>query len=272
MPSQSTSTRPSVTIVATLSPPVLPTQTEAPTITPSPQPTLTKEHAQEVIGELLAKNGSCIEPCFWGFNPTADVQEAQLLNFFTYIREKPRIIQESETVQHVASIGFKERIAITATFTFDEKLHSLLNIYAAIGGLYYYPEITSADWEAFRPESILKAYGKPSSVEFFLSYPTEPTTDQTIGYDFRFRYESEKFVIDYTGQRTLNQPNLYICPLKDRFIESVFVYLGDGLKIKPTSGKSIQDVSSISIDDFYNAMIGNINDACFYLDRSAFGN
>lgn len=270
-PSPSTSTRPSATLAATLSPTIPPTQTEAPTITPSTRPTLTKEQAQEVIGELLAKNGNCIEPCFWGFSPAADTQEAQLLNFLTYVREKPRIIQENETVQYIASIDYKERIAISATFTFDKKLRSLSNIYTTIGGLYY-PEIASADWEAFRPENVLKVQGIPSSVEFFLSYPTEPTTDQTIGYEFRFRYESEKFVIDYTGQRTLSQTNLYICPLKDRYIESVFVYLGDGLKIKPTSGKFLQDVSSISVDDFYNAMTGNANDACFYLDRSAFGN
>lgn len=270
LPSTSTHIPPSP--VATSSPTINPTQTEAPTIIASPQPTLTKEQAQEVIGELLAKNGSCTEPCFWGFSPTDDMQDAQLLNFLTYVREKPRMIQENETVQYIASIGYKERIAISATFTFDEKLSSLLNIYATIGGLYYYPEITNTDWGAFRPDNILKVHGKPSSVEFFLSYPPEPTADQTIGYYFRFRYESEKFIIDYTGQRTLNQPNLYICPLKDRFIESVFVYLGDNLKIKPTNGKSLQDVSSISVDDFYEAMTGDINDACFYLNRGAFEN
>ncbi|MFZ5883977.1 MAG: hypothetical protein ACOYYI_09385 [Chloroflexota bacterium] len=271
-PLPTTSMRLSPSPVATWSPVVSPTQTEAPTITPSPQPTLTKEEVQEVIGELLAKNGSCTEPCFWGFSPTAGIKESQLLNFLTYIREKPKIIKESKYTQYIASIGYKERISVSATFTFDEKTHSLLNIYATIGGLYYYPEIVYADWDAFRPDNILRIYGRPSSVEFFLSYPAEPTTDQTIGYEFRFRYESRKFVIDYTGQRTLNQTKLFICPLKDRFIESVYVYLGDNLKIKPTNGKFLQDVSSVSIDDFYNAMTGNANNACFYLDRSAFGN
>ncbi|MBI4761324.1 MAG: hypothetical protein ACOYYF_03555 [Chloroflexota bacterium] len=189
----------------------------------------------------------------------------------TYIREKPKIIKESKYTQYIASIGYKERISVSATFTFDEKSNSLLNIYATIGGLYY-PEIAYADWEAFRPDNILRIYGKPSGVEFFLSYPTEQTTDHTIGYEFRFRYESRKFVIDYTGQRTLNQTKLFICPLKDRYIESVYIYLGDNLELKPTNGKPLQEVSSISIDDFYNAMTSNANEACFYLDRTAFGN
>lgn len=271
-PLPTTSIRSPQSLVVTSSPTVAPAQTQTPMITPSPQPTLTKEEAQEVIGELLAKNGNCTEPCFWGFRPTADIKEVQLLNFLTYIREKPEIIKQSGYTQYIASISYKERVAVSATFTFDEKSHSLLSIHATIGGLCYYPEITYADWEAFRPDNILRTYGKPSSVEFFLSYPTEPTTDQTIGYDFRFRYESENFVIHYTGQRTINNPQLYICPIKDVGISSIDLYLGENTKIKPTNGKSLQDVSSVSIDDFYDTMIGNANDACIYLDRSAFGN
>ena len=252
-----------------LHPIVSPTQTEAVTITPSPQPTLTKDEARGIIGELLAKNANCTKPCFWGFSPATVVEDAKVYDYFTFLHEKPRTIKENGNIQYIASIGYKERIGISTTFTFDEKHHALLNIYTTIGGLYY-PEIVDKDWEAFRPETIMKTYGKPSSIEFFLSFPTEPTTDQTIGYDFQFRYESEKFVIDYTGQRTFDQPKLRICPLKDPIIESVYLFLGDNLKIKPSNGKTLQEVSSLDIDDFYTAMLGNKNDACFYLDRDAF--
>jgi hypothetical protein len=266
MPMPTTSTLPS----STPSPMIYPTQTEPSTITPSPQPTLTKKQAQEAISELLAKNGSCSTPCFWGISPDVNIKDAQLLNFLSYIHVKPNIVKEGRYIKYFMSTSHKERIFISAIFTFEQESQSLLNIQARIGGLYY-PEIAYGDWDAFRPDKILIAYGKPSSVEFFLNYPTEPTTDQTIAYEFRFRYDSQKFVIDYSGQRTLNQPILLVCPLQDRFIETVDIYLGDNLEIKPTNGKILQDISSVNIDDFYNAMINNRN-ACFYLDRNAFAN
>jgi hypothetical protein len=247
-----------------------PTPTDIATGVATPQPTLTKAQAEEIIGELLATNEDCTKPCFWGFNPTTNIDEEAVLNYFTFLREIPTIRRENQNTRFIVLMGYQDRVNISVTFTFDDKQHSLINIYSAIHGLHY-PEITNQDWEAFRPETILRTYGKPSSIEFFLNYPTEPTSDQTIGYDFTFRYGRDKFAIMYTGQRTLNRPELRICPLGDPTIESVYLLLGDRLMENQLSpGKPIEEVSSLTIDDFYKSITENDADTCFLLDRATF--
>jgi hypothetical protein len=255
---------------ATLPMTASPRQTDVATDVAIPQPTLTKEQAEEIIGELLATNEDCTKPCFWGFNTTTTVDEETVLNYFTFLRERPRIIRENQNTRFIVSMGYQDRVNISLTFTFDGKQQSLINIYSAIHGLHY-PEITNQDWEAFRPETILRTYGKPSSIEFFLNYPTESTSDQTIGYDFTFRYGQEKFAIMYTGQRTLNRPELRVCPLEDPTIVSVYLLLGDRLmENQLSSGKNIEEVSSLTIDDFYKSITENNPDICFLLDRASF--
>lgn len=238
-------------------------------VTPTSFPTLTEEQAQNTIGELLAKNGNCVKPCFWGFSPATATKDAEVLDFFASLHEEPRVATENENTQYIVSIGYEEYIKLSATFTFDNKQNSLMNVRAAIHGLYY-PEVDNKDWEAFRPESILKTYGKPSNIEFFLNYPTEPTIDSTIGYEFLFKYESDNFIIKYTGQRTLDQPQLRICPLEDPTIESIYLFLGDAVNSEPSHGKAIEDVSSLTIDDFSNALIEGEDNVCFLLNQAAF--
>src|SRR5574341_2169386 len=105
------------------------THTLTSTIIPSPQPTLSKEQAQEVIGKLLLENESCNSPCFWGFSPGMTVENGRISNFFSLLHEKPRKLEKNGNVQYIASVGYKEYIKISATFTVDEKQSSLVNIY-----------------------------------------------------------------------------------------------------------------------------------------------
>ena len=163
---------------------------------PEAGPTPSKEQIQEIIGKLPAENSNCTNPCLWGFKP-GDIEKEEIFDFFNLLNKKPKSNEKNGGVQYNLSTGYKDNINVSTTFILNQEQSLLIGIQSAIHGLYY-PEVAN-DWAAFRPETILKIYGDPSSIEFDLSYPTEPTTDPTIGYDVIFRYEASHFTVRYIG-------------------------------------------------------------------------
>ncbi len=61
-----------------------PTPTQTPTATPLPFPTLEPEEMQAFIAEMLAANGGCELPCWWGITPGVTPWEDVQQQFLSY--------------------------------------------------------------------------------------------------------------------------------------------------------------------------------------------
>ncbi|HBO33744.1 MAG TPA: hypothetical protein DD636_03245 [Anaerolineaceae bacterium] len=173
----------------------------------------------------------------------------------------------TDPVEYEVSYNYKEKMRILVMF--QEENSRVKNIRAEVYGLFS-SEIEFSDWAAFRPDNILRTYGMPSRVAFSVSYPTEPTTDDTVGYRFVFFYDDQHLVIYYGDQRVLDRPAIRVCPLVDPEMRTFRIWLGEGFENIPMGRVEVQDASSLSVADFYNLMLGDPEDACFDLNSDAF--
>jgi hypothetical protein len=153
--------------------------------------------------------------------------------------------------------------------TFQEENDKVRNIRVRINHLNS-PVLEYSDWMAFRPDTILRTYGLPTRVVFSLSYPTEPTTSNTVGYDFSFIYSEQDMIIGYWEPRVVDRRFLHICPLNDPELYYVNYWLGEDFEDTYVHGVDVQDITTLSLEDFYSLMLGDPEDACIDLNPDAY--
>lgn len=256
---------PTTTPTVNVTPSPSATFTQMPTLTLTPLPTLEPDQAEQAILELMQRNGDCSMPCFWGIIPGISDFD-QTMAFLNHLGGDV-YNYGTDPVGYETSYSCKKEMHIHVMF--QEENSRVKNIRAMAYGLSSL-EIGSLDWAAFRPDNILRTYGMPSRVLFSLSYPTEPTTADTVGYDFVFFYDNQNLVIYYGEQRALDRPVIRVCPLVDTGMYGFDFWLGEGFENILDWGVEVQDASSLSVADFYNLMLGDPEDACFDLNADAF--
>ncbi len=209
----------------------------------------------------MQTNGQCSEPCFWGISPglTHYDQAVQFLKSLGNNLDEKIVGDEKHYYPTFEYKGTDTRIGI-AVSALGNNITSL-NAYAY--GLQA-PNITGKDWLAFRPDSILKAYGQPQRVLIVMGQGPEGRVFYSMIFIF------DQIYLEYFGNQfiTLPQKILHACPILDQNVANFNLWLGSYDEKKMVNGNRVHItlVTSLTMDRFYQIIVGDPDLACFNLD------
>jgi hypothetical protein len=230
---------------------------------------LTQEEIQFQVEELMRNNSNCTAPCFWGIVPgRTDLLKSANIIFPLGTLELP-IFDKNGYAFYNAYINYADKIKIDITVgEFQSIIENLKVNMSNISG----KPLSNFDYEAFSLNNILESYGTPSSIEFWLSTPTEFTTSDSIAYNYRLYYVTKELVIEYSGQQPTSKftDSLKVCPLKDKSIDKVVFNLGINANNFPSSGIHPDNAISLATQEFTSLMVDDPEKACFSINSDAF--
>jgi len=249
----------------TQTPVTLPTRTPKPTcttvptrtVTPTPWPTLQPELAELVITDLMQNNGNCERPCVWGIYPNES-------SFYATVAYLSTIMPHHSIWGSFYSAGYEYKNTMRICLEITKYNDLVGGIVAGVDGLND-PMVSSEDWLAFRPDSIMRDYGMPSRVEFYIS--NAPYVMGSYGYTII--PDQLQTAITYDGASGTTFPVTWnVCLLKEHEIRSFDLWLGEISKI-PHYGKDVSMITSLSVADFYNLLLTETGTACINLHQEA---
>lgn len=238
-----------------------PDVTIATTITP--RPTLNPTDADMTIARFMRENGNCAVPCFWGITPGSS-SLADSVEFITTLSNsfnRDVFIQtKNSEIYYSAEFFQKGNMAIgMALLGRDEKL---VNASMRVFGLSN-QKIKTDDWFAFRPENILKAYGVPDRINIYV-------IESPVAYSYGFVLYYNQLVVDYLEGGIVLSKNTHICPLANHQIQQFDFLVGKELKHNLVGEKSVEDLTQLSVNDFYNLLTGDPKKACLDINFDSY--
>jgi hypothetical protein len=237
-----------------------------PTSARTPLPTLNSEERDVFLTELMQTNGNCSEPCFWGIIPGMSNFDDAVV-FLKSLGRKGLEGATDSTRYFNVTYPYKEDLI---GLGFLEQGGKVEDIRVGLDGLDS-GIISSSDWSAFRPDSIIKTHGTPSSVKIGLG---EGPNGYVI-YQLLLSYDTEKLNILYDpiDDAILPTPFLHTCPLADRGIRKMKIWLGGTPTPQDLVGmKGIEEVTSLTVDEFSKLILDKGEKACFKIDLKGVGN
>jgi hypothetical protein len=249
-----------ITQIPTTQPPTLvPTQTDSPTPSLTPLATLSPDAAQEVVSRLMATNDSCSGLCFWGIYPGISSYD-QAVRFLKTLQENGMEGTKNSERYFDPTMRYKNG-NLMVNLAISESNGVVHGIGASLGNLHA-SDVKSKDWQAFRPDGILKAYGVPKQIKIIMGIGPEGR----VGYDMMLIYD--QMYIRYTGNQTMVLPQkiMHACPLPDHNIDQFDLWIG---KYDPNilnDGVDLTRMSSLTVESFYKIFVGDPQKACFDLD------
>ena len=161
---------------------------------------LTPGEVQARVEELMQDNGNCSEPCFWGIVPgkTDFIKSARIL--FPLDNPDLPIYDEQGNTYFTIYVNYADKIHLGITLLEKNFVTDNLDVQMnSTGGM-----LNNDDYKSFSLVNILKTYGVPTSIEFSLSFPTEPTSIGWSGYNYSLFYDDQMMKIDHHGQTILS--------------------------------------------------------------------
>lgn len=246
------------TLFATLTP----TSTLTPTVTifPTLPPTLEPAQAEKIMRTLLQEPVDCEAPCFWGITP-GQTALSEAINIFTHLG----LQVNSTTFQGKDFYGvkhdFEDGLSISVILTIQGE--HIKNLRIRI-----HPERlleSSRKWLSYSPETLIRRYGTPSRVDFWLGRVAPIPT-----HSMQMYFEKSKLIVQYIGTKLLDYgPPLKICPLTNQ-VEDINIWMGDDPQYPPSPGIPLEDATSLTLEEFSQLMLGEPEKACFELKAEAF--
>lgn len=252
-------------VLATLTQTPLPEDTQeaiATNIPIHPSPTLTGMEIEDLISSLMAANGNCTKPCFWGLVPG----ETTIINGIDFITgfRKTVLSGQRESVKYYTTSLTTNGLAISIILWDREGILNNLNVdMGALTG-----EIPISSLGAFNSQEILEMNGRPTEVSFYLSKSTESPSSNSVGYGYILTYPG--FVVEYYEQQIPATSPATVCPLIDSGLVGVKLWLGEAQAYPPVPGVDLGTATTMSVDEFYNIMLSEPDKACFSLDIGVF--
>jgi hypothetical protein len=237
--------------------------------------TLTKDQAEKKIYQLLHDENACRFPCWWGIEPEKTTGE-EARQLFQYLgKELEEIPFDSFRV--ALSTGFlKEEAAdaftiITAFIVKSGKIEviEIQSLGRKDGWFYQY-------WAPYSIEQLLANYGKPSKV-----WIESPLWGRGMSYSVWIFYDELGALIGYDGISTWpvgleGEAKYRLCPrLKDNQVINIFINLkspynklalskfADRYETAAEFLKPLEEVSDLSLDEFYELFTQPGNQPCF---------
>jgi len=247
------------------------TPTLAITETPSLTSNLTQfatsdpKSIEETVQPLLQDPMNCTVPCFWGIIPgKTSMDEARL--FFNRLGFSPYEGTDPNSGRNFYSIAFESIIDRDSYVTLYPYNNRVANIVVK-------PEISKQnegsprEWIAYSPETLIKKYGQPSHVDFYLAWPGGGGSEIIINIYFG----TLDLIVQYTGENMLPSSNHSprLCPLTASF-DYVRLWLGPKPPDPPLVGIPLEQATSLTMDQFTQLMLGDPQDACFTLKGEVF--
>jgi hypothetical protein len=191
------SVTPTVWNTATNTATVPPTETPVTTYTPTatatrkPQPTFTSKEAEEMVKDLIATNGGCLLPCWWGITPgvtTWEETRSFLEPFAT------RILTLRENLYGVTIDNLPESIS-------DGGVGATIGVKDDI--------VQTIRTDVFYPlPQVLQIYGQPDEVRVYV----DPwSIDALAPFVIALYYEKLGFLATYSGKTSKGEV-IKICP------------------------------------------------------------
>ena len=251
---------------------VTPTSTQAPTVTETPSPTTTQtplatlgpESVKETMQPLLQNPMNCDTPCFWGIKPQKTYfDEVRIffshLGFIPFEGKIPDSGKDFYTIEYTPDNGLK----ISVTYYINNNL---------IEDIVVDPEIaeqkpgSSREWIAYSPETLIKKFGKPSRVVFWMDSGPRVKTIMIMYFD------ASNLIVEYSGLNMFpfNPPSPRLCPLTAPF-DFVRLWIGENPPNPPMFDTvPLENATSLTLDQFTQLMLGTPQNACFILNENAF--
>lgn len=231
------------------------------TATLVPPATLQPEKAQLTMRVRLQQPIDCDAPCFWGISP-----EQTTLDEAKYIFTRLGLLLEyTNTLNgedfYESAYDFESGLSVSMLLGIQNNVIKDLTIYLE-------PEKedpgVSREWSAYSPETLIKRYGLPSRVDLFVGRGPKPS------YFFDMYFDTVDLIIRYHSYEVNSK--LRLCPLRDQF-DSVQIWLGKDPVYPPIRDPailSLEDATSLTMEEFSNLMTGDPKKACFNLKEEAF--
>lgn len=120
-------------------------------------------------------------------------------------------------------------------------------------------------WLAYSPETLIKRYGQPTSVDFFADWGPNPAYGMTTYFDevdLIAQYESEDI---HGGTNSAPQ----VCPLTNQF-DVIRLWLGKHPVDPPRAGVALESATGMTMEQFSDLMTGTPDKACLNLNKEYF--
>jgi hypothetical protein len=208
----------------------------------------------EFMVEMLATNGGCELPCWWGITP-GEASYRAVREFFSL---------QGVPLSFPRAWGFEvphpERLfdyVIDAEFGTEDGIVSSI----IVDGFIFSGQTSqrfASDWRHYAWDQILTQYGPPSRVLFSIAPPME--RDAPVGYSLALLYESLGVAIFYGGPAQYDVNTSRACPNFDE-VETIRLILVSArhsvvnvileLSASSTLGPSLEEMTGMSKEVFY---------------------
>jgi len=245
--------------------PLVSTTTSSATATLTPLPTLTTQEAEQIIAKMMNDNGNCKEPCFWGIT----LERTDIWDTVRWLDSLTR----SFGYKGIAKNTKGSKINYNTSFTLKKDLDILINLWvedariSSIETRFFglsSPNIENKDWQAFRPEEIMKKFGEPDQITYDLATGAEGYGFYTIALIY------PQFIIDYQSNLYQWHKSSCICPFAEKNIDSFNYLLGvEGVNMKQY-GRNIEDITKYSKHEISLLMKTHFQEFCFDIDYKAY--
>ncbi len=255
-----TSTNKPPTITPTLSP--IPRPSRTPDSTLTPLPTIEPEKVGETLKELLQEPIGCVSPCFLGIVPsqTTFSEAENIISSLGLKLEHSNTTGDKKIYETVYE--FDSGLSINPLFTSKNSIIENITIYII-------PEKQKSgiprEWLAYSPEMMINRFGIPSYVGFALDWGPRSFFAMAIYFD------DVDLIVEYSGYDIIPRQKgpSRICPLTDQF-EDVRVWFGKNPINPPGGFVSLEQATSLTMENFSDLIIGNPANACLVVNGDAF--
>ena len=254
-------------IPPTTTPTSHPTQTAIPT----PPATLEPQRAEATLRELL-RESECLAPCFWEIVLSQSTSN-EVNSVFTHL---------GLPFEHAVEPDGKEVYALFHKFNNGLVLSIGLALQDGIvknANMDFSPEKPKdpqapRDWLAYSPETLIRQYGTPSKVDIFGTMSGEPGDSLGLAYGLNIYFDAVDLIVEYYSAYDYVKIDpttglVRVCPLTDRF-QSVEIWLGTDPEHPPLPAMPLEEITSMTLEEFSALMTGEADNACFDLSEEIF--
>jgi hypothetical protein len=221
--------------------------------------------AFEAIQPRLKDPMNCDVPCFWGIIPGKTLLD-EARSFFNHLGFIPFEGTDPDTGKYFYTISYDSNDVRGSFVTFYTTSGVVDNIIVN-------PEITQPkegsprEWIAYSPETLIKRYGQPSRVDFYLAWPGGGGSEVIMDMYF----DKSNLIVQINGENILPTSNHspWLCPLTAPF-NFVRVWLGANPPNPPLAAVPLEQATSLTMDQFTQMMIGDPQKACFTINGDVF--
>ena len=125
------------------------------------------------------------------------------------------------------------------------------------------------EWLAYSPETLIRLYGTPSSLKFFVHRNRYANSGSVSSYTLVMYFDTVDLISQYIDSDFESASIFRACPLKDKFL-GVHLWLGKDPEYPPRGGFTLEEASSKTMEEFVVLMTGDPENACIDLNSEIF--